>query len=425
MDTRVYEAQQDSTDSAVFHAAVLGLQEKVDSLLRQAAALEEAYKHSRTSFDDILATLNQEIHDFTNQASCHLCNKYKHCSFDQNGQDHPFMDVTPCVSNVIQNVCTFDALLTSHQLGWSTVPLQILMAPTLMEATATPCHLEFVQYLTEQSLHMQWSIWMSRIAPTPVPAPVPCSAGVTLKSEQENPGSSRPKASNPDSQETHPAPRSISPDAPPIPPVMPMKPGAMPLKTPSRTPSKTPVATPTKPPVMLSTSSDPSHGPPAMPRKCTLTPQKAASGGSGDSARDILDHVAARYRAGMSPQYLNVFAFLTSGKNSQAAAPKQPDSDTPAGGGHAKHPYIKLARSDSDSDRKKVEPPNKKTKRDPSSSPKVADARSHGSKKSSKKTTKKMPKSKKTVTLDSDSSESEHLCGKLCSQPMKEEIKKC
>ena len=149
MDARVYEAQLDSTDTEAFNSAVLGLQVKVDSLLRQAAALEEEYKCSKTSFDDILATLHQEIHDFANQASCHLCNEYKCHLFDRITQNHPFMDITPFVSNVIQNVCTFDALLTSHQLGWSTVPLQILMALILMEATATPCHLEFVQYLTE------------------------------------------------------------------------------------------------------------------------------------------------------------------------------------------------------------------------------------------------------------------------------------
>ena len=34
MDARVYEAQLDSADSEAFHSAVLGLQEKVDSLLR-------------------------------------------------------------------------------------------------------------------------------------------------------------------------------------------------------------------------------------------------------------------------------------------------------------------------------------------------------------------------------------------------------
>ena len=72
-----------------------------------------------------------------------------------------------------------------------------------------------------------------------------------------------------------------------------------------------------------------------------------------------------------------------------------------------------------------MEPPNKKAKHDPSRGPEVADARSHGSKKSSKKTTKKTSKYKKTVTSDSDSSKSEHLCGKLCSQPTKEEVKKC
>ena len=139
MDTRVYEAQLDSADSEAFHSAVLALQERVDALLRQAAALEETYKHSRASFDNILATMCQEIHDFANQASRRLCNEYKRHSFDRIAQDHPFMDVMPFVSNIIQNVCTFDTLLTSHQLGWSVVPLQILMAPILTEAAATPC----------------------------------------------------------------------------------------------------------------------------------------------------------------------------------------------------------------------------------------------------------------------------------------------
>ena len=104
-------------------------------------------------------------------------------------------------------------------------------------------------------------------------------------------------------------------------------------------------------------------------------------------------------------------------------APKCTDLDTPAGGDHA---YVKPMRSDSDSDHKKVEPPNKKAKRDPGSGPEVTDAGSCGSKKkSSKKTSKKMPKSKKTIMLDSDSSESKNLCGKLHSQPTKEENDKC
>ena len=382
MDTRVYEAQLDTADSEVFHSAVLGLQEKVDSLLRQAATLEEMYKHSKASFDNILAAMLQEIHDFANQALCCLCNKYKY---------HPFMDVTPFMSNVIQNVCTFDALLISHQLGWSIVPLQILMAPILMEAAAMSCHLEFVQYLTEQSLHVQQSILVSNTAPAPAPAPVPCPAGVKLEFEQENPSSSRPKTSDPDSPETHPAPCSDSPVTPSKPPMTPTKPETMLSKTPGATPSKAPGATPTKPPVMPSTSSDPFLRPPAKPKKHALMPQKAIPGGSSDSAKDILDRVTTKYGAGMSPQYSNMLVLLTTGMSSQAAAPKCPDPDTPAGGDHTDHPYVKPVRSDSDSDHKKVEPPNKKAKHDPGSKPEVTDARSHGSKKKSfKKTTKKM-----------------------------------
>ena len=98
MDARVYEVQLDSADSEVFHSAVLGLQEKVDALLRQAATHKETYKHSKASFDNILATMHQEIHDFANQVSCRLCNEYKCCSFHRIAQHHLYMDVTPFVS---------------------------------------------------------------------------------------------------------------------------------------------------------------------------------------------------------------------------------------------------------------------------------------------------------------------------------------
>ena len=249
---------------------------------------------------------------------------------------------------------------------------------------------------------------MSNTAPVPVPAPRP--VGVNLESEQENPSSSRPKTSDPDSPETHPTPRSDPPVTPSKPLVTPTKPETM--------PSKTPGATPTKPEATPSKISDASFRPPAMPKKCTLTPQKAIPGGSGDSAKDIMDHVTAKYGSGMSPQYSNVLVLQTSGKSSQAAAPKCTDPNTPTGGDHA---YIRPMKSDSDSDCKKVEPPNKKAKHDPGSRPEAADTGSCGFK---KKSSKKMPKSKKTITSDSDSSESENLCGKLCSQPTKEEIEK-
>ena len=267
MDARVYEAQLDSANTEAFHSRVLGLQERVDVLLGQAAALEDTYQHSKASFDNILA-----------------------------------------------------------------------------EAATTLCHLEFVQYLTERSLHIQQSIRKSSATPAPVPRPT----GVNLKSEQENPSGSKPKASDPDSPETCPTPRTISPITPSKPPVTLTKPEATSLKI-----------------------SDASLRPPATPKKCALMPQKMIPGGSGNSAKDILDCITARYQSGMSPQYSNVLALLTSGKSSQAKAPKCTEPSVQNGGDHS---YIKPMRSDSDSDRKKVEPPNKKAKCVPGSRPEVADA---------------------------------------------------
>ena len=259
--------------------------------------------------------MHQEIHDFANQASRHLCNEYKHHSFNRIAQDHTYVDVTPFVSNVIQNVCTFDTLLTSHQLGWSIVPLKILMVLILTEAAATLCHLEFVQYLTEQSLHIQRSIRKS----STTPAPVPCPAGINLESEQENPSGSRPKASDPDSLETCPTPHIDPPVTPSKPPVLLMKPEATPMK-PEATPTK-PEATPSKPEATLLKALDASLRPPAMPKKHTLMPQKAISGDSGDSIKDILESITTKYGSGMSPQYSNVLVLLTSEKSSQVTAP--------------------------------------------------------------------------------------------------------
>ena len=99
-------------------------------------------------------------------------------------------------------------------------------------------------------------------------------------------------------------------------------------KAPGAIPLKIPGATPTKPPAMPLMSSDPSLRPPATPKKCALTPQKAIPGGSSDIAKDILNCVTAKYGSGISPQYSNVLALLTSGKSSQAAAPKHMDPDT-------------------------------------------------------------------------------------------------
>ena len=150
----------------------------------------------------------------------------------------------------------------------SVVPLQIMMAPILMEAAATPCHVEFMQYLTKRSLHVQQSIQKSSATPVPTPHP----SGINLKFKQENPSSSRPKASDPDSPKPHPTPKT----------------------DPLITPSKPPVR-PRKPEAMLSKISDASLRPPAMPKKCTLMPQKAVSGGSSNSAKDILDCITVKY----------------------------------------------------------------------------------------------------------------------------------
>ena len=320
MNARVYEAQLDSNDSQTFHTAVEGLQERVNELLCQAAILKDKYQHSKASFDTILSTMHQEVHNFATQVSQHLCDEYKCCTFDRIAQDHAYMDVMPFMSNVIQNICTYDALLTSHQLWWSIIHLQIMMAPVLTEVAATPSHLEFVEYLTEQSLHMQQSVW--RPSTTPAPQPL----GINLESEQENASNTKPKTSDPDSPMTQPAPHIEEPLTPSKPPETSTKPQAM-LSKPQAMPSK----------------------PQAMPLKHPMMPKKTTPE-SSSSTKDIMDYITARYGAGMSPQYLNVLAPLASRKGNKATVPKNTGLKS-----KDDHSYIKPAKTKSDSDDPKKE----------------------------------------------------------------------
>ena len=187
----------------------------------------------------------------------------------------------------------------------------------------------------------------------------------------------------------------------------------------------------------LSKSSDASLGPPSAPRKHTLMSQKVTPSGSGCCAKDILDRLTMKYESGMSLQYSKVLVLLTSKKSSEVASLSGKEQSTKGNGDHS---YIKLTRSedkpaksnnkptrsDSNSDRKRAEPPSKKAKCDASCGPTGADAGSSSSKKKTKKSSKRAPKSKKTVWMDlDDSKESKDLCGKLHSQPTKDEVSKC
>ena len=64
MDAQMYEAQLDSADTETFQVVLIGLQDRVNELLQQAATLEDKYQHSKAFFDTILTNMHQEIHDF-------------------------------------------------------------------------------------------------------------------------------------------------------------------------------------------------------------------------------------------------------------------------------------------------------------------------------------------------------------------------
>ena len=122
----------------------------------------------------------KEVCDFVLKASKQYCEVYKCQTFDRIAEDHAFMDVTPFVSVIVQNICTLEALLASHQVGWLTVPLQIMMVPVLLtEVTAVPSHLEFIHYFMQWSLHIQQATQESN------PQPLQHPKGISIESEQE------------------------------------------------------------------------------------------------------------------------------------------------------------------------------------------------------------------------------------------------
>ena len=136
-DAQKHKAKITSPDAIVFRQGLEKIREQAMDLIKAAEELEVGYDNSRAEFNSILKKTMKAVRRYVNKAY-----DFNLCSYKQ-------VNVGMFVPIIIQNSCTHMALLISHCLSQSIVPIQVTMAPLLLDAQAASGQMQFVHYLSE------------------------------------------------------------------------------------------------------------------------------------------------------------------------------------------------------------------------------------------------------------------------------------
>ena len=119
---------------------------------------------------------------------------------------------------IVQNSCTHMALLTSHRLSQSIVPVQVTMAPLLLDAQTAIGQMKFVHYLSERSASIEDKMGPREMLPPKAPENNPPLINLA------DSNTSQDKPPCPDTSITEPMDTAEKPDIPLVPPSSPAQP---------------------------------------------------------------------------------------------------------------------------------------------------------------------------------------------------------
>ena len=146
------EAELESSKALKFWEAINGMKESICDLIRQTALAEESYEDTAAHFDNILASVSNELKEFVE-----LQGKEQHQAYIAKCMEwirgvHGSLDRTQFIPMVITNVTTHHALALNQRVNQSQIPLQIMMSPMRTQATAMGAGLKFVKFLSKRVL---------------------------------------------------------------------------------------------------------------------------------------------------------------------------------------------------------------------------------------------------------------------------------
>ena len=142
------EAELESSEVLKFRKAVNGMKDSICDLIRRTSLAEESYEEAAAQFDNILASVSDELKEFVEARGKEQCQEYITKCMDRIRGIHGSLDGTQFIPMMVTNVTMHHALSLSARVNQSQIPLQIMISPMGTQAATMGAELRFVEYLS-------------------------------------------------------------------------------------------------------------------------------------------------------------------------------------------------------------------------------------------------------------------------------------
>ena len=110
---------------------------------------EESYEDAAANFNNILASVSDELKEFVELQGEEQCQMYIAKCLERIRGVHSSLDGTQFIPMIISNVMTHHALALNQRVNQSQIPLQIMISPMHTQAATMGTGLKFVEFLSK------------------------------------------------------------------------------------------------------------------------------------------------------------------------------------------------------------------------------------------------------------------------------------
>ena len=146
------EVELESSEALKFREAVNGMKGSIRDLIRRTALAEESYEGAAANFDNILASVSDEVKEFEELQGEEQRQAYISKCMERIRGVHGSLDGTQFIPMVMTNATTHHALALNQRVNQLQIPLQIMMSPMRTQAATMGAGLKFVEFLSRRVL---------------------------------------------------------------------------------------------------------------------------------------------------------------------------------------------------------------------------------------------------------------------------------
>ena len=146
------EAELESSEVPKFRNAINSMKDSIRDLIRWTAMAEESYEEAAVQFDNILASVSDELKEFVEARGEGQCQEYIAKCMNRIRGIHGSLDGTQFIPMMVANATTHHALSLSARVNQSQIPLQIMISPMQTQVATMGAGLKFVEFLSRRVL---------------------------------------------------------------------------------------------------------------------------------------------------------------------------------------------------------------------------------------------------------------------------------